>query len=103
MRNELWHQVAKEEVLSKQLNGGSIYGLSTKDDRVNLLGKTAKNRSGKMMNDGPSCPKCFTPYTAEFDPYGTGNPMHVVYWAECSCQDTGDEEEDDDTDEEEMP
>ena len=57
-----------------------------------------------MMNDDRlSCPTCFTPYTCEHDPYGTGDPMHVVYWANCNCQDTEDEEEDDDTDEEEMP
>lgn len=57
-----------------------------------------------MMNDDRlSCPTCFTPYTAEFDPYATGDSMHVVYWENCCCQDTGDEEDDDDTDEEEMP
>jgi len=56
-----------------------------------------------MNDDETCCPTCFTPYTPEHDPYGTGDPMYVVYWANCYCQDTGDEEEDDDTDEEEMP
>jgi len=55
-----------------------------------------------MNDDGTYCPTCFTPYTAEFDPYGTGDPMHVVYWANCFCQDDPDECEED-TNEEEMP
>lgn len=50
-----------------------------------------------------SCPVCFTPYTPEFDPYGTGDPMYVLYDKNCCCQDTDDEPEEDDTDEEEMP
>ena len=54
-----------------------------------------------MNDDETHCPTCFTPYTREHDPYGTGD-SYVVYWANCFCQDDPDECEED-TNQEEMP
>jgi len=57
--------------------------------------------NNSMNDDETHCPTCFTPYTREHDPYGTGD-SYVVYWANCFCQDDPDECEED-TNQEEMP